>query len=71
MVGRPDEQRGEIIVACVVPTDPEVDRDQLLIDLRTHIKREVAAHLAPRDVVLVDEIPRTPSGKAQRFKLRA
>ncbi|MGH1506302.1 MAG: AMP-binding protein [Acidimicrobiales bacterium] len=71
VVGRPDEQRGEIIVACVVPTDPEVDRDQLLIDLRTHIKREVAAHLAPRDVVLVDEIPRTPSGKAQRFKLRA
>ncbi|NVB42784.1 AMP-binding protein [Pseudenhygromyxa sp. WMMC2535] len=71
VVGRPDETRGEIIVAFVVPTPGlETTQEALLDQLRVYIKREVAAHLAPREVHLIDEIPRTPSGKSQRFVLR-
>ena len=70
VVGRPDSERGEIIVAFVVPADPGVDPTALHDELRAFVKAEVAAHLAPREVRLIDAIPRTPSGKAQRFVLR-
>lgn len=70
VVGCPDAERGQRIVAFVVPSRPDLDEASLGASVRAYVKREVAAHLAPREVHIIDEVPRTPSGKAQRYMLR-
>jgi acyl-CoA synthetase (AMP-forming)/AMP-acid ligase II len=60
VVGVPDERWGERVVALVQArpgAEPGFD------DLDTHVRRQVAAYKAPRNVVLVDTIVRSPSGK--------
>jgi len=69
VVGRPDRARGEVIVAFVVPAHLD-EAEHLIGDLQAYVRRELAAHLAPREVRLIEEIPRSPSGKPQRFVLR-
>jgi acyl-CoA synthetase (AMP-forming)/AMP-acid ligase II len=60
VVGVPDERWGERVVALVQPrpgADPAFD------DLDAHVRELVAGYKAPRDVVIVDAIVRSPSGK--------
>ncbi|POX44230.1 2-aminobenzoate-CoA ligase [Streptomyces sp. Ru71] len=68
VVGRPDEDRGQVVVAYVVvkegaPQDAEA--------LRAHVKSELVPYKCPRQVVFLDALPRTATGKLQRFRLRA
>ncbi|MCR3720619.1 MULTISPECIES: AMP-binding protein [Prauserella salsuginis group] len=70
VIGAPDELRGEVLEAYVVlkpGTEPSPELEQ---QLQQRVKREFAAHAYPRRVHVVDELPKTPSGKIQRFKLR-
>jgi O-succinylbenzoic acid--CoA ligase len=64
IVGRPDEDWGTRVVAIVVPMDrsspPSLD------DLRAHVKEQLPAFAAPRELQLVDELPRTSLGKVRR-----
>ncbi|GAC69252.1 AMP-binding protein [Gordonia soli] len=70
VVGRPDELRGEVLEAFVV-LGPDVDgSDALEAELQQLVKTGFAAHAYPRTVHFVDELPKTPSGKIQRFLLR-
>jgi len=70
VIGAPDELRGEVVVAYVV-THPGHEVSAALVDeLQQLVKTRLAAHLYPRQVYVVDELPRTPSGKIQRFLLR-
>jgi acetyl-CoA synthetase len=70
VVGVPDELRGEVIEAFVVLT-PGVSEDAALVErLKQRVKTKLAAHAYPRRVHVVDELPKTPSGKIQRFQLR-
>lgn len=70
VIGVPDELRGEVVVAYVV-THPGHEAGAALVDELKHlVKTRLAAHLYPRQVHVVDELPRTPSGKIQRFLLR-
>jgi acetyl-CoA synthetase len=70
VVGVPDELRGEVIEAFVT-LRPGVDAsDALVAELQQHVKARFAAHAYPRLVHFVDALPRTPSGKVQRFVLR-
>nr|WP_234381182.1 AMP-binding protein [Streptomyces sp. NRRL F-5122] len=67
VVGRPDEDRGQVVVAYTVlragaPRDPE--------ELRTFLKSELAPYKCPREFVFLDALPRTATGKLQRFRLR-
>ncbi|HWJ81714.1 MAG TPA: AMP-binding protein [Nocardioides sp.] len=60
VVGVPDDAYGQRLAAYVVPTRPgAVDPDQV----RAHVKAELAGYKVPRDVVLLDELPRNASGK--------
>ncbi|WP_434582274.1 AMP-binding enzyme [Carbonactinospora thermoautotrophica] len=43
---------------------------RLVTELQQHVKRRYAAHAYPRAVHFVPELPKTPSGKIQRFVLR-
>jgi O-succinylbenzoic acid--CoA ligase len=68
VAGRPDPDWGERVVAFVVPTtaaDPPG-----LADLRAYARDHLSAAKLPREVVLVDAIPRTPGGKPLRRLLR-
>ncbi len=64
---RPDPEWGERVVAWVVPRDPA--SPPALQELRELVASRVARWAAPRQVVLVDSLPRTPSGKVRRSAL--
>ena len=68
VAGRPDPEWGQRVVAWVVPADPS--RPPTLDDLRAAAKDHLPAFAAPREVRLVDALPRTPLGKVRRADLR-
>jgi acetyl-CoA synthetase len=70
VVGMPDELRGEVIEAFVVLAPGTQPSDELAEALKQRVKKKLAAHAYPRTVHFVDELPKTPSGKIQRFVLR-
>ncbi len=70
VVGTPDELRGEAVTAYVVPAAPVDSPGALAAELQQLVKSRLAAHLYPRRVELLDSLPRTPSGKVQRNRLR-
>ncbi len=70
VVGMPDEDRGHIVQAYVVlkpghPGDATMEKA-----LQEHVKQTIAPFKYPRKVVFLDALPRTETGKLQRFKLR-
>ncbi|WP_129306030.1 AMP-binding protein [Streptomyces sp. L2] len=67
VVGRPDEARGQIVVAYTVLRDG-APRDTE--GLRAFLKAELAPYKCPREFVFLDALPRTATGKLQRFRLR-
>ena len=70
VIGVPDEIRGEVIEAYVVPLMKIADEVGFERELQEWVKAQYAAHAYPRRVHLVTELPKTPSGKIQRFLLR-
>lgn len=70
VIGVPDELSGEVLEAYVVLKSGFVGDDTLVDDLKKWVKDNFAAHAFPRRVHFVDELPKTPSGKIQRFLLR-
>ena len=71
VVGRPDDD-GLLRPAAFVVLTPEADPgDDLAAALRRHVARALAPHTAPQTVTVVDELPRLPSGKLDRRRLRA
>jgi acetyl-CoA synthetase len=70
VVGKPDPERTEIVKAFVVLKSPEAASEKLAEELRTHVRSRLSAHAYPREIEFVRELPKTPSGKLQRFILR-
>ena len=70
VVGLPDELRGEVLTAFVVPRQGAETGESLVRELQQLVKTRYAAHAYPRQVHFVPELPKTPSGKVQRFLLR-
>lgn len=64
VVGRPDPEWGQRVVAVVVPTDPH--QPPTPDDLRAHVRTTLPAHAAPTVLELVDRLPRTVLGKVRR-----
>lgn len=71
VVGVPDELRGEVVEAFVVLAPGASESPDLVEELKQRVKTKLAAHAYPRVVHVVDEVPKTPSGKIQRFALRS
>lgn len=69
-VGKPDELRGEIVTAFVVLKAGHASSDELANDLSQSVKKNLSAHAYPRAITFIDALPKTPSGKVQRFLLR-
>ena len=69
-VAAPDQLRGEVLEAYVVLRPGREGSPDLVAELQQLVKTQFAAHAYPRSIHFVEELPKTPSGKIQRFKLR-
>jgi 2-aminobenzoate-CoA ligase len=70
VVGRKHDQRGTIIKAYVVCADNVKPGPELVAELQNHVKHTIAPYKYPREVEFVSELPKTGTGKIQRFRLR-
>ena len=70
-VASPDAARGHIVRAFVVLRPPAAPSDEMARALQEHVKAAIAPYKYPRAVTFVARLPRTESGKLQRFVLRA
>ncbi|ORE95626.1 benzoate-CoA ligase family protein [Stappia sp. 22II-S9-Z10] len=70
VVGAPDAERGMIVKAYVVLRDGFTADAAMVKTLQDHVKAELAPYKYPRAVAFVDALPKTESGKLQRFALR-
>jgi 2-aminobenzoate-CoA ligase len=70
VVGKPDDARGAIVQAHVVLVEGETRDARTVKALQEHVKNAIAPYKYPREVVFVEALPKTPTGKIQRFALR-
>ncbi len=71
VVAHPDEGRGHIVKAFVVLRDADVDHAALASELQDFVKARIAPYKYPRAIEFVAALPRTQTGKLQRYKLRS
>lgn len=70
VIGLPDEDRGMIVKAFCVLKPGFVGDDAMVKALQEHVKSTIAPYKYPRQIEFRDTLPRTETGKLQRFKLR-
>jgi 2-aminobenzoate-CoA ligase len=71
VIGVPDEQRGQIVKAFVVLREGHAPGEAMVRELQDFAKRTVAPYKYPRAIEFRTQLPRTETGKLQRFKLRS
>jgi 2-aminobenzoate-CoA ligase len=71
VIGAPDEERGMIVKAIVVLKPGHVGDEAMVKLLQDHVKANLAPYKYPREIEFRAQLPRTETGKLQRFKLRA
>jgi acetyl-CoA synthetase len=70
VIGVADERRGQVPKAFVVVKPGVAPTEDLAEELRQHVRRRLAPHEVPRQVVFIDDLPRTTTGKVMRRALR-
>ncbi|SCU92852.1 2-Aminobenzoate-CoA ligase [Cupriavidus necator] len=70
VVGAPDDGRGQVVMAYVVLREGVAADDATRTALQDYVKRQIAPYKYPRRIVFVPALPRTETGKLQRFRLR-
>ena len=70
VVGQPDEDRGSIVEAHVVLAPDHIPGEKTVKALQEHVKATIAPYKYPRSVKFVEALPKTESGKIQRFRLK-
>ena len=71
VIGAPDPQRGTVVKAFVVLKPEQSKGEEMTKTLQEHVKAAIAPYKYPRLIEFVDALPRTETGKLQRFKLRS
>ena len=71
VIGAPDSERTEIVMAFVVLKAGFIGDDALVREIQQHVKTRLAAHEYPREIRFVDSLPMTATGKVIRNALRA
>jgi acyl-CoA synthetase (AMP-forming)/AMP-acid ligase II len=66
VIGIPDEKWGELVTALVVTDGSDVDAEELI----AHCRQSLAGYKCPKRIEFVETLPRTATGKLQKFKLR-
>jgi 2-aminobenzoate-CoA ligase len=70
VVGAPDEERGHIVEAHVVLKEGIAANEATVRALQDHVKATIAPYKYSRRIVFIDALPKTQTGKIQRFRLR-
>jgi len=70
VIGVPDPERGEIVQAHVVLAQGHAPGPEMIKALQDHVKSTIAPYKYPRSVKFVESLPKTQTGKIQRFRLR-
>ena len=70
VVGKPDDERGMLIKAFVVLKPGQDPGTAMVKTLQDHVKHSIAPYKYPREIEFVQALPRTETGKLQRFRLR-
>ncbi|MEP7070420.1 MAG: AMP-binding protein, partial [Usitatibacter sp.] len=70
VVGVPDEERGQLVTAFVVLREGAPESGELAKELQDFVKRAIAPYKYPRAIEFRKSLPRTETGKLQRFRLR-
>ena len=70
VVGQPDEERGMIVKAYCVLKPGHTGDEALVQALQEHVKATLAPYKYPREIEFLDKLPRTETGKLQRYVLR-
>jgi long-chain acyl-CoA synthetase len=71
VIGVPDDEMGENVVAVVQPAPGAVPGDQLASELTAFLRERIAHYKVPSRIDFTDALPRTETGKLQKHKLRA
>jgi acetyl-CoA synthetase len=71
VIGKPDELRGNIIKAFIVLRPGFTESPQLKEEIQKHVKSRLAGHAYPREIEVMQKLPKTRSGKIMRRLLRA
>lgn len=70
VIGVDDEARGKIVRACVVLRDPRDASEATAKEIQDFVKATIAPYKYPRDIKFLEELPKTLTGKVQRYRLR-
>jgi acetyl-CoA synthetase len=70
VVGKPDPLKGQIVTAYVTLKPGHTKTPDLIREIQDTVRRLLGNHAYPREVEIVDSLPKTETGKIQRFKLR-
>ena len=70
VVGLPDEERGMLVCAHIVLKDLTKNNSEMKLSIQQWFKHVAAPYKYPREIVFVDSLPKTETGKIQRFKLK-
>ena len=70
VIASPDEMRGVIVKAYVILNDKSKASNEIIKEIQDHAKKVAAPYKYPREIVFVDELPKTQSGKIKRKELR-
>ena len=70
VIAKPDDERTNIVKAYVVLRGDIAAGDQTVTVLQDFVKAEIAPYKYPREIEFVTELPKTETGKLQRFRLR-
>jgi 2-aminobenzoate-CoA ligase len=71
VVGIPDEERGMVVTAYVVAREGFSPGDELAKEIQNHVKATIAPYKYPRKIHFVETLPKTTTGKLQRFRLKS
>jgi acetyl-CoA synthetase len=70
VIGRPDEDTGQAIVAFVTPEGDNEGDEELEAELREHVATKIGKLARPKEILFADDLPKTRSGKIMRRLLR-
>jgi acetyl-CoA synthetase len=70
VIGKPDPQRTEIVKAVIVLKAGVEGTEDLKAEIQQMVRQRLSTHAYPREIDFVSTLPKTPSGKIQRFILR-
>ena len=70
VIGAPSEERGMIVEAHIVLNEGQSGSDELILAIQNHVKANIAPYKYPRHIVFCETLPKTATGKIQRFRLK-